>query len=106
MSIYFRVFPKNGTAKPAKSWAVMGFPAISTVMAGQRGGYIGTNNTVNKNKNYTFKKINNKFLKIFFKVFRIIFYLPQCCFILKILFEKILNTLNNFLFTVNSLKIT
>jgi hypothetical protein len=50
MSIYFRVFPKNGTAKPAKSWAVMGFPAISTVMAGQRGGYIGTNNTVNKVK--------------------------------------------------------
>jgi hypothetical protein len=46
MSIYFRVFPKNGTAKPAKSWTVMGFPAISTVMAGQRGGYIGTNNTV------------------------------------------------------------
>jgi hypothetical protein len=46
MSIYFRVFPKNGMAKPAKSWAVMGFPAISTVMAGQRGGYIGTNNTV------------------------------------------------------------
>jgi hypothetical protein len=47
MSIYFRVFPKNGTAKPAKSWAVMGFPAISTVMAGQRGGgYIGTNKTV------------------------------------------------------------
>jgi hypothetical protein len=51
MSIYFRVFPKNGTAKPAKSWAVMGFPAISTVMAGQRGGYIGTNNTVYKPNN-------------------------------------------------------
>jgi hypothetical protein len=37
MSIYFRTFPKKGTAKPGISWAVMGFPAISTEKSGQRG---------------------------------------------------------------------
>jgi hypothetical protein len=66
MSIYFRVFPKNGTAKPAKSWAVMGFPAISTDMAGQRGGFIRTNNTVflqKEKKHYKKEKIISKSLK-------------------------------------------
>jgi hypothetical protein len=47
MTIYFQIFPLNGTAKPAMSWAVMGFPTISTEKSGQKGGYIGTNNTVN-----------------------------------------------------------
>ena len=30
MTIYFHVFPKNGTAKPAMSWEVMELPAIPT----------------------------------------------------------------------------
>ena len=47
MTIYFRVFPKNGTAKPAMPWEVMELPAIPTEKSGQNGGYIGTNNTVN-----------------------------------------------------------
>jgi hypothetical protein len=38
VSIYFRNFPKNGTAKPGMSWAVMGYSAISMKNAGQRGG--------------------------------------------------------------------
>jgi hypothetical protein len=37
MSIYFQNFPKNGTAKPGISWAVMGFPTISTEKSGQSG---------------------------------------------------------------------
>ena len=54
MTIYFRIFTKNGTAKPAMSWEVMELPAIPTEKSGQKGGYIGTNNTVYyilKNKN-------------------------------------------------------
>jgi hypothetical protein len=30
MTIYFRVFPKNGTAKSAMSWEVMELPPFST----------------------------------------------------------------------------
>ncbi len=46
--VHFRVFPKNGTAKPAISWEVMELPAIPTEKPGQRkGGYVETNNTVN-----------------------------------------------------------
>jgi hypothetical protein len=71
MSIYFRVFPKNGTAKPAMSWYVMGFPAISTEMAGQRGGgYIGTNNTVfSKIKYSIFKDFLIKIQKFSSQIF-------------------------------------
>ena len=38
MTIYFRVFPKNGTAKSAMSWEVMELPPFSTEKIGQRGG--------------------------------------------------------------------
>jgi hypothetical protein len=38
MTIYFHVFPKNGTAKPAMSWEVMELPPFSTEKIGQRGG--------------------------------------------------------------------
>jgi hypothetical protein len=43
MSIYFRVFPKNGTAKPAMSWEVMELPAFSTEKSGQIGGRLQWN---------------------------------------------------------------
>ena len=56
MIIYFRVFPKNGTAKPAMSWEVMELPAIPTEKSGQKGGYIGTNNTVVNDLLYVFFK--------------------------------------------------
>jgi hypothetical protein len=38
MIIYFHVFPKNGTAKPAMTWEVMELPAFSTEKSGQIGG--------------------------------------------------------------------
>jgi hypothetical protein len=37
MTIYFRIFTKNGTAKPAMSWEVMELPAIPMDKSGQRG---------------------------------------------------------------------
>ena len=46
MSIYFRTYRENGTPKPVKSWAVLGYPVIPTEKSGQRGRCKVTNNTV------------------------------------------------------------
>ena len=46
MSIYFRTYRENGTPKPFKSWAVLGYPVIPTEKSGQRGRCKVTNNTV------------------------------------------------------------